>query len=192
LRFRILALAALAAGVVGLESGGARADNFFSYLKDAPAPVETAAPAPVAAIGTWATSVAPVADASGASPPTPTRPRREATAIAHADVSALRGPAINGKQHALNGLASYYAQGELTANGEHFDKNALTAAHKTLPFGTRVRVTRLDTGSSVVVRINDRGPFKPGRVIDLSEHAAENLGLTSVGLATVRLDVLAK
>jgi rare lipoprotein A len=66
----------------------------------------------------------------------------------------------------------------------------MTAAHRTLPFGTRVRVTRVDTGQSVVVRINDRGPFKPGRIIDLSEGAAEDLDMTRVGLAEVRLDVL--
>jgi rare lipoprotein A len=78
----------------------------------------------------------------------------------------------------------------VTATGERFDPTAMTAAHRTLPFGTRVRVTRLDTGNSVVVRINDRGPFKPGRVIDLSERAAENLGMTGIGVTPVRLEVL--
>jgi rare lipoprotein A len=66
----------------------------------------------------------------------------------------------------------------------------MTAAHRTLPFGTRVKVTRVDTGDSVVVRINDRGPFKPGRVIDLSEGAAKTLRMTDVGLTNVRLEVL--
>ena len=80
----------------------------------------------------------------------------------------------------------------MTATGERFDPSGMTAAHRTLPFGTRVRVTRVDTGNSVVVRINDRGPFKPGRVIDLSEGAAENLGITGVGLAEVRLEVLGR
>jgi rare lipoprotein A len=92
----------------------------------------------------------------------------------------------------LTGLASYYGQGEVTATGEKFDPNGLTAAHRTLPFGTRVRVTRVDTGNSVVVRINDRGPFKPNRIIDLSEGAAEDLDMTKVGLAEVRLDVLGR
>ncbi len=78
----------------------------------------------------------------------------------------------------------------MTATGERFDKRALTAAHKTLPFGTRVRVTRVDTGTSVVVRINDRGPYKPGRIIDLSEGAAEAVGMTGVGITPVRLEVL--
>ncbi len=78
----------------------------------------------------------------------------------------------------------------MTATGEHFNKRAMTAAHKTLPFGTRVKVTRVDTGNSVVVRINDRGPYKPGRIIDLSEKAAETLGMTSAGVSPVRLEVL--
>ena len=90
----------------------------------------------------------------------------------------------------MTGLASYYGSGERTATGERFDPSGMTAAHRTLPFGTRVRVTRVDTGDSVVVRINDRGPFKPGRVIDLSEGAARNLGMTDVGLANVRLEVV--
>lgn len=78
----------------------------------------------------------------------------------------------------------------MTATGERFNKRAMTAAHKTLPFGTRVRVTRADTGKSVVVRINDRGPFKPGRIIDLSEKAAEDLGMTGKGVTPVKLEVL--
>ena len=80
----------------------------------------------------------------------------------------------------------------MTATGERFNKRDLTAAHKTLPFGTRVRVTRVDTGADVVVRINDRGPFKPGRVIDLSERAAEDIGMTGKGLTAVRLEVLGR
>ncbi len=100
------------------------------------------------------------------------------------------GPRLTGEPHLLDGIASYYWQGQITATGEAFDKRAMTAAHRTLPFGTKVRVTRVDTGSSVVVRINDRGPFKPGRVIDLSERAAEDLGMTSIGLTPVRLEVV--
>lgn len=99
---------------------------------------------------------------------------------------------LTGKGHKLSGLASYYWQGQMTATGERFDKRAMTAAHNTLPFGTRVRVTRLDTGSSVVVRINDRGPFTKGRIIDLSERAAEELRMTSRGTAPVKIEVLGK
>ena len=78
----------------------------------------------------------------------------------------------------------------MTASGERFDKTAMTAAHRTLPFGTKVRVTHAKSGRSVVVRINDRGPFKPGRVIDLSQAAAEQLGMTGHGLAQVTVDVV--
>lgn len=104
----------------------------------------------------------------------------------------LHGPIPEGNSSALTGLASYYGAGvgEKTATGERFDPSGMTAAHRTLPFGTRVKVTRVDTGDSVVVRINDRGPFKPGRVIDLSEGAAKTLGMTNVGLTNVRLEVM--
>ncbi len=100
------------------------------------------------------------------------------------------GVKLTGPGHALDGIASYYWQEQKTATGEIFDKRALTAAHKTLPFGTQVKVTRVDTGDSVVVRINDRGPFKPGRVIDLSERAAEEIKMTGRGLANVKLEVV--
>jgi rare lipoprotein A len=88
---------------------------------------------------------------------------------------------ITGWQEA--GLASWYGpgfQGKRTASGERFDTNALTAAHRTLPFGTRVRVKSLVNGKEVVVRINDRGPFIQGRIIDLSQAAALALDLTGV------------
>jgi rare lipoprotein A len=75
--------------------------------------------------------------------------------------------------------------GKCTANGETFNTNALTAAHKTLPFGTKVRVTNERTGKSVVVRINDRGPYAHGRVIDLSKAAAEAVGISGVGQVTL-------
>ncbi|HVZ04641.1 septal ring lytic transglycosylase RlpA family protein [Hyphomicrobium sp.] len=104
----------------------------------------------------------------------------------------LHGPQPPQTSPAMTGLASYYgaSAGTVTATGEHFDPSGLTAAHRTLPFGTRVRVTRVDTGQSVIVRINDRGPFKRGRVIDLSEGAARTLKMTDVGLTNVRLEVL--
>lgn len=92
--------------------------------------------------------------------------------------------------HALTGLASFYGQGQMTASGEAFDKSAMTAAHRTLPFNTRVRVTNPRNKRSIIVRINDRGPFKPGRVIDLSDAAAAELGMRHLGLAPVVLEVL--
>ena len=88
------------------------------------------------------------------------------------------------------GVASWYGQqfqGRRTASGEPFDRHALTAAHKTLPFGTRVRVRHLGSGQEVVVRINDRGPFTKGRVIDLSQAAASAIGLVQSGTARVVL-----
>ena len=88
------------------------------------------------------------------------------------------------------GLASFYWQEQMTASGERFDKRAMTAAHKTLPLGTNVRVTHVESGRTVVVRINDRGPFKAGRVIDLSEAAADVLGMRAAGIAKVQLDVV--
>lgn len=103
--------------------------------------------------------------------------------------SALRTGSI--RKHRLEGLASYYRHGEKTASGERFDKRAMTAAHPTLPFNSLVRVTDRKSGNSVVVRINDRGPFVPGRVIDLSEAAAEAIGMTRRGLTPVSLEVLA-
>ena len=86
------------------------------------------------------------------------------------------------------GIASYYKYGRRTANGERFNPKGLTAAHRTLRFGTRVRVTHLKTGKSVIVRINDRGPFTGGRIIDLSSGAAAAVGLK--GTAKVNLTVL--
>lgn len=103
---------------------------------------------------------------------------------------ALHGPLPGGIKHAMRGIASYYGSGKRTATGEIFNPNDLTAAHRTLPFGTRVRVTRVDNGDSVIVRINDRGPFKPGRVIDLSRRAAEDLRMTDRGLTAVKLEVV--
>ena len=86
------------------------------------------------------------------------------------------------------GKASWYGpgfQGRLTANGERFNTNAYTAAHKTLPFGTKVKVTNKNTGRSVVVRINDRGPFVHGRVIDLSKASARAIGISGVADITM-------
>ncbi len=91
------------------------------------------------------------------------------------------------------GGASWYGgkfQGRLTANGEIFDTNKFTAAHKTLPFNTIVRVTNLSNNKSVLVRINDRGPFVAGRIIDLSRAAAEKIGLVGKGVVQVKLTVV--
>ena len=91
------------------------------------------------------------------------------------------------------GIASYYSDkfhGKPTASGELYNKNAMTGAHKTLAFGTIVKVTRLDNGKSVRVKINDRGPFISGRIVEVSRVAAEKIGLVNSGVAEVRLDIV--
>ena len=91
---------------------------------------------------------------------------------------------------ASQGLASFYSEGARTASGEKFDAHELTAAHPTLPFGTRLRVTNVATGRSVTVRVNDRGPYVAGRVVDVSYSAANALGMVGRGVAKVKLDVV--
>jgi peptidoglycan lytic transglycosylase len=91
------------------------------------------------------------------------------------------------------GLASWYGnqhQGRLTASGERFDERKLTAAHRTLPLDTKVKVTNLENGKSIEVKVNDRGPYIPGRVLDLSTQAAKALGMEKEGLALVRIEVM--
>ncbi|PPD44150.1 MAG: septal ring lytic transglycosylase RlpA family lipoprotein [Methylocystis sp.] len=95
-----------------------------------------------------------------------------------------------GAQAAWVGKASYYTLGGRTASGSHV--GSLTAAHRTLPFGSRVRVTNLKNNRSVVVTINDRGPFTGGRIIDVSGHAADALGMRSAGVATVKVERLSE
>ncbi|WP_291908475.1 septal ring lytic transglycosylase RlpA family protein [Chitinophaga sp. CB10] len=94
------------------------------------------------------------------------------------------------KKVTQTGKASYYADkfdGRKTASGETFRQNALTAAHPSLPFGTRLKVTNMANGKTVKVRVNDRGPFAKGRIIDLSKKAAKRLGMISTGVATVEI-----
>ena len=95
--------------------------------------------------------------------------------------------------HHQKGIASWYGgkfHGRTTASGERYDMNKLTAAHRKLPFGSRVRVTNLDNGRQVVVRITDRGPFVHGRIIDLSREAARRIDMIQAGTARVRIEVI--
>ena len=95
----------------------------------------------------------------------------------------------------MTGIASYYGgkfHGRRTASGEIFNKNAMTAAHRSLPFGTKIKVTNLRNGRTVLVRVNDRGPHAPGRMIDLSQAAAKKIGLSHAGTARVKLQVIKK
>ncbi|HSX55703.1 MAG TPA: septal ring lytic transglycosylase RlpA family protein [Sphingomonas sp.] len=110
---------------------------------------------------------------------------------------ALAAPAAAGEDEAGtelgSGMASYFSRemaGNRTANGERCDPDTLTAAHRTAPFGSRIRVTSHTTGKSVIVRVNDRGPFSGGRVIDLSHAAAREIGMHRSGTARVSLALL--
>jgi rare lipoprotein A len=116
-------------------------------------------------------------------------------------VSTLVGCASTGKPHdelpsgVEIGIASYYGHefhGRRTASGEIYDENKLTAAHPTLPFGTLVQVTNLENDKSVVFRINDRGPFKKGRIIDVSYEGAKRLDFVRQGLVEVRVEAVGK
>jgi rare lipoprotein A len=131
--------------------------------------------AAVSAIGGWQTTVIRGTAFAGTPAQGAAKPKAQSNSI---------------RKHALEGMASYYGHGEKTASGEPFDKTALTAAHPTLPFHSLVRVKDRASGNTVVVRINDRGPFVPGRVIDLSEGAAEVIGMKQRGLTPVELEVL--
>ena len=124
------------------------------------------------------------------------RLRRLALAVAGL-VTAMVAGAVSAypaaEPDSMQGLASYYGHeldGQPTASGETFDMLRMTAAHRSLPFGTRVRVTNLANGRSAIVRINDRGPFAKGRLLDLSYAAAERLGMVGSGVGPVRIAVL--
>jgi rare lipoprotein A len=117
------------------------------------------------------------------------RPAPRAAAPRWAQRSLSTGGSTGSGQ---SGVASYYWQGQRVASGGWFNPNAMTAAHKSLPFGTRVRVTHSGSGRSVDVVINDRGPFVAGRIIDLSRAAASAIGMTGQGIARVQMMVLGR
>jgi rare lipoprotein A len=133
--------------------------------------------------------------------PAPPAPATTATPKATPATQAVVTPAVKPAKHSFRtvmanlGMASWYGaarDGHRTASGELFDKTLLTACHRTLPFGTLVKVIDVASGRSVVVRINDRGVLTPDRIIDLSSGAAEELGILRAGVAKVRLEVLKK
>jgi rare lipoprotein A len=108
-------------------------------------------------------------------------------------LTVSKGPHQGGSFGPREGMASYYGREfnhRKTASGERFDMNKLTAAHRELPFGTMVRVTNLANGKSVVVRVNDRGPFKRDRIIDLSFAAAKAIGMVGAGSVRVRIEIV--
>jgi peptidoglycan lytic transglycosylase len=110
------------------------------------------------------------------------------------EAASFSKSAYSGGGSSNSGMASYYGSesGSRTASGAHFNPSAMTAAHRTLPFGTKVRVTNKRNGRSVVVTINDRGPFIRGRIIDLSSGAAGVIGMRSSGVAPVSVEVLGR
>jgi rare lipoprotein A len=120
------------------------------------------------------------------------RAHRTARAAVRSTPRAAAVDPVSAAIGGITGMASFYWQGQRTATGERFNPEGMTAAHRTLPFGTRVRVTHLGNGRSVDVRINDRGPFVGGRVIDLSRGAAGVLGMHHQGVARVKVTVLGR
>jgi rare lipoprotein A len=116
-----------------------------------------------------------------------TTQRRVAVAKRH---TPFAGRDAAGTRVASSGMASFYTEGTRTASGEKFNALELTAAHPTLPFGTKLRVTNVTTGRAVTVRVNDRGPYVAGRVVDVSYSAADALGMVGRGVAKVKLDVV--
>ena len=116
-----------------------------------------------------------------------------AAGIGFALILGIAGSSNNADASSYQGRASWYGpgfHGRKTASGERFNMNAYTAAHRSLPFGTKVRVTNKRNGRSVVVRINDRGAYSGGRILDVSKAAASRLGLVATGTAPVTLQVL--
>ncbi|MEH1014837.1 septal ring lytic transglycosylase RlpA family protein [Micromonospora sp. CPCC 206060] len=168
----------------------------------APAPVESSGwPVPAAsspAATTPAATLSASVTATPASPKVTRSPQRasRATTRTAAPRPTPKATGSTAKPAAPKAVetgscgASFYSEGQLTANGENFDPSAMTAAHKTLPFGTKVRVTNPSTGESVTVRINDRGPFIDGRCLDLSRAAFAAIASLDLGHLTVRYEVL--
>lgn len=113
---------------------------------------------------------------------------RKGMMLAVGTIATTMSLALAAPAHASTMVSSYYWQGKETANGEHYNSEGLTAAHKTLPFGTRLRVSY--KGKSVIVRVNDRGPFIKGRQLDLSRGAARQLGMLNAGVAAVQVNVM--
>ncbi len=168
MNLRITLLTACAALATFSAAHAQLAASSPAAMPATPAPAPTAAPAP-------------------APPPvvTPT-PGAERKVMITAAPSAASGDANEGK------VAHYGAKfnGRKTASGERFNMNAMTMAHKTLPFGTRVKVTNLANKKSVVVRVNDRGPTSPDRIGDLTTGAARKIGMTKAGVVDARLEVV--
>ncbi|MFD0683598.1 septal ring lytic transglycosylase RlpA family protein [Actinomadura fibrosa] len=182
-----VAMAVLAAGAFALLSGGGSA--------------ESAQAAQTAPQLTAPQATAPAADPPRAAPTRASRGKTRSPGPApkkSAKPAKTAKPKPKKKAPAYKVLksgscqASYYWEGQMTASGEPFDPSELTAAHKTLPMGSKVRVTNKNNGRSVIVRINDRGPYAGGRCLDLSKAAMAEVGGTGAGVIPVRYEVLAR
>ncbi|MEU8365652.1 septal ring lytic transglycosylase RlpA family protein [Micromonospora tulbaghiae] len=194
------AIAATAAVGVALAVGGTVGAVRLTSAEPpaAPVAVETppSTPAPTSATPSPSASASPSASLSPSPKATPS-PKASRTQAASRSKARTASPSPTAKKTSSPKVvdsgscgASFYAEGQMTANGETFNPNALTAAHKTLPFNTKVRVTNPANGKSVVVRINDRGPFIDGRCLDLSRAAFATIAATSLGHVNVRYEVL--
>ncbi|MEV0809264.1 septal ring lytic transglycosylase RlpA family protein [Micromonospora sp. NPDC050200] len=172
-------------GAVQLTSGEAATPVVADTVPGAVSPSATTSPSPTA-------SPSPTVTASPKATRSPQAASRARTRTATPKPSATTKKAAPKSIVVDSGScgASFYDEGQLTANGETFNPDELTAAHKTLPFNTRVRVTNPDNGKSVTVRINDRGPFIEGRCLDLSRAAFETIASVSLGELTVKYEVL--
>ncbi|WP_313237327.1 septal ring lytic transglycosylase RlpA family protein [Delftia acidovorans] len=197
LHWRWLAMCAITATLAGCapapvaetdaESGALMAGSAGSAGAEAMAEGQTPAAVPSAGKRSSRTSRAaqPATRSADARPSEPASPEESANTPSNPDFALV--PSRDSDQQ---GLASWYGpglHGRLTASGERFDKEELTAAHRSFAFGSRVCVRSAATGRTVVVRINDRGPFAPGRVIDLSQAAAQELGMVGLGIKPVEL-----
>ncbi|MEV5821343.1 septal ring lytic transglycosylase RlpA family protein [Micromonospora harpali] len=198
-------IAATAAVGVALAVGGTV--GAVSLTSGEATPQPTVADVPVSAPTAAAPSASPSASVPPSASPSPTvtaspkatrsqaasrsRPRTAAPKPAATKAAATKKPTPTSNVVDSGSCgASFYDEGQLTANGENFDPSAMTAAHKTLPFDTMVRVTNPANGKSVTVRINDRGPFIDGRCLDLSRAAFAAIASVDVGALTVKYEVL--
>ncbi|MEV0722001.1 septal ring lytic transglycosylase RlpA family protein [Micromonospora purpureochromogenes] len=175
-------------GAVQLTSGEAAAPVVADTVPAAVSPSATSSPS---------AGASPTASPSPTVTASPKATRSQAASRARTRTATPKASATTKKAAPKSTVvdsgscgASFYDEGQLTANGETFNPDALTAAHKTLPFNTRVRVTNPDNGRSVTVRINDRGPFIEGRCLDLSRAAFETIASVSLGELTVKYEVL--
>jgi rare lipoprotein A len=205
-----VAAAVLAAGAWALASTGRTPGATRAALDATPQPDQPRTPDDRASRGGTrspdpSASPAPSVSAGPSASPEPSQPTVTPTPTKAPDTpesagsqNTLRAKAKKKKKRRSRVVrtgscaASYYAHGQTTASGEPFDPDALTAAHRTLPMGTRVRVINKNNGRSVTVRINDRGPFVGGRCLDLSRAAMAKVGGTGSGVIPVRYEVLAR